>query len=80
MSTALIEKTWYASAPLLNIDQIPEYPEELLDMARAAISKDHLQALSACFYNEIAPGQLLADRRVLDFIIYTSTTKTKGRG
>ena len=70
---ALIEKMLYVSAPLLNIDQIPEYPEELLDKVRAVISKIHLQAISERFYNEIAPGQLLTDRRVLDFIIYTST-------
>lgn len=72
---SLIEKTWFCDAPLLNIDQIPEYPSELLERVCIGISKEHLQSICARFYNEIVPGQLLADRRVLDFIIYTHAAR-----
>lgn len=75
MPMSLIEKTGFCNAPLLNIDQIPEYPEDLLNKVCNGISKEYLQSISARLYNEIAPGQLLGDRRVLDFIIYTNAAR-----
>jgi len=67
-----IEKVGFGSAPLLNIHQVPEYQDALRARVQNILNKESWQSLISIFYNEIAPGQILMDHRVIDFCIYTS--------